>query len=87
MTAEKIQELADQAVRELRREGRIFAVDHIRKEKDLWKIAFSHGKTLRKVVIDVEMHNTEDAIYTEMWRQLVGQAEMIEKRPPAKRAG
>jgi len=87
MTREKIQELADQAVRELRREGRIFAVDHIRKEEGLWEIAFSHSKTLLKVFIDVETHNTEDAIYQEMWRQLVGQAEMIEKRPPSKRTG
>jgi hypothetical protein len=87
MTREKIQELADQAVRELRREGRIFAVDHIRKEEGLWEIAFSHGKTLLKIFIDVEMYNTEDAIYQEVWRQLVGQAEMIEKRPPSKRAG
>ena len=86
MTGKKIQELADQAAREMRREGRIFSVDHIRKEKGLWEIAFSHGKTLLKVFIDVETHNTEDAIYQEMWRQLVGQAEMIEKRPPTKRA-
>jgi hypothetical protein len=86
MTSAKIQELADQAVRELRREGRIFAVDHIRKEKGLWEIAFAHGKTLLKVFIDVETHTTEDAIYQEMWGQLVCQAEMIEKRPPS-RAG
>ncbi|HZT34356.1 MAG TPA: hypothetical protein VFA15_00440 [Nitrososphaera sp.] len=87
MTREKIQKLADQAVRELRREGRIFAVDHIRKEEGLWEIAFSQGKTLLKVFIDVKTYTTEDAIYQEMWGQLVGQAEMIEKRPPSKRAG
>jgi len=87
MTGEKIQELADQAARELRREGRIFAVDHIRKEKGLWEIAFSHGKTLLKVFIDIETHNTEDGIFQEMCRQLVDLAEMIEKRPPSKQAG
>ena len=87
MTGQKMQELADQAVRELRREGRIFAIDHIRKEKGLWEIAFSHRKTLLKVFIDVETHNTEDATYQEIWRQLVGLAEMIEKRPPSKRTG
>lgn len=87
MTAQKIQELADQAVRELRREGRIFAVDHIRKEMGLWEIAFSHGKTLLKVCIDVKTQNNEDAIYQELWRQLVDQAEMIEKRPPSKGEG
>ena len=87
MTREKIQELADQAVHELRREGTIFAVDHIRKEEGLWEIAFSQGKTLLKVFIDVKTYTTEDAIYQEMWGQLVGQAEMIEKRPPSKRAG
>ncbi len=87
MTTQKIHQLADQAVQELRREGRIFSVDHVGKKKDFWEIAFSHGKTLLKVFIDIEMHNTEDAIYQEMWRQLVGQAEMIEKRPPTKRAG
>ena len=87
MTGRKIEELAEQAVRELRREGRIFATDHVRKENGLWEIAFSHGKTLLKVFIDVETHNTEDAIYQEIWRQLVDQAEMIEKRPPSRRAG
>jgi hypothetical protein len=87
MTAQKMQELADQTVRELRREGRIFEVDHIRKEKGLWEVAFSHGKTLLRVFIDIETHNTEDAIYQEMRRQLVDQAEMIEKRPPSKRPG
>ena len=87
MTARKIEELAEQAVRELRREGRIFATEHVRKENGLWEIAFSHGKTLLKVFIDVETHNTEDAIYQEIWRQLVDQAEMIEKRPPSRRAG
>ena len=87
MTAQKMQELAEQAVRELRREGRILEVDHVGRERGLWEIAFSHGKTLLKVFIDVETHGTEDAIYQEMWRQLVGQAEMIEKRPPPKRVG
>ena len=87
MTGRKIEELAEQAVSELRREGRIFATDHVRKENGLWEIAFSHGKTLLKVFIDVETHNTEDAIYQEIWRQLVDQAEMIEKRPPSRRAG
>ena len=87
MTRQKIQELAEQAVRELRREGRVFGTDHVRKEDDLWEIAFSHGKTLVRVFIDVETHNTEDAIYQEVRRQLVDQAEMIEKRPPSKRAG
>jgi hypothetical protein len=80
-------QLAEQAVRELRRQGRIFATDHVRKEDGFWEIAFSHGKTLLKVFIDPATHNTEDGIYQEMWRQLVDQAEMIEKRPPSKRAG
>jgi hypothetical protein len=87
MTRRKIEKLAEQAVQELRREGRIFATDHVRKDNGLWEIAFSHGKTLLKVFIDLETHRTEDVIYQEIWRQLTDLAEMIEKRPPSKRAG
>jgi hypothetical protein len=87
MTRRKIEKLAEQAVQELRREGRIFATDHVRKDNGLWEIAFSHGKTLLKVFIDPKTHRTEDVIYQEIWRQLMDLAEMIEKRPPSKRAG
>jgi hypothetical protein len=87
MTEQKMKELADQAVRELRKEGRTFTVDRVGKEKGIWDIAFSHGKTLLKVFIDASLFKTEDVIYTEIWRQLLTQAEMIQKRPPSKRAG
>jgi Cdc6-like AAA superfamily ATPase len=85
MTKRKIEELAEEAVREMRREGRVFETDHVRKDDGLWEIAFAHGKTLLKISIDAKSYNTETAIYQEIWRQLVNLAEMIEKRPPSKR--
>ena len=85
MTGRRIEELADHVLRELRKEGRVFATDHVRKDDGLWAIAFSHGKTLLEVFIDVKTHTTEEAIKEEIRRQLVERAEMIEKHPPSKR--
>ena len=85
MTGRRIEELADEVLRELRREGRVFATDHVRKDDGLWAIAFSHGKTLLEVFIDVKRHITEEAIKEEIRRQLVEKAEMIQKSPPSKR--
>ena len=87
MTGRRLEELAEPVLRELRKEGRIFATDHIRKEGGQWAIAFSHGKTLLEVFINVKTHNTEELIKEEIRRQLVEQAEMIEKRPPSKLRG
>jgi 2-polyprenyl-3-methyl-5-hydroxy-6-metoxy-1,4-benzoquinol methylase len=87
MTGRRVEELAEQVLRELRKEGRIFATDHVRKEDGLWAIAFSHGKTLLEAFINLKTHNTEEVIKEEIRRQLVAQAEMLEKRPPSKLRG
>ena len=85
MTGRRIEELAEQVLHELRNEGRIFATDHVRKKAGVWAIAFSHGKSLLEIYIDVQTHTTEDAIKEEIRRQLVEPSETREKRPPAKR--
>jgi hypothetical protein len=87
MTGRRLEELTEPVLRELRKEGRIFATDHVRKDDGLWAIAFSHGKTLLEVFIDVKTHNTDEVIKEEIRRQLVAQAEMLEKRPPSKLRG
>ena len=86
MTSRKIEKLAEQVLRELRSEGRIFATDHVLKSAGVWAIAFSHGKSLVEVSIDVQTHNTEKAIKEEIRRQLVEASERHEKPSPAKRS-
>jgi hypothetical protein len=84
MTGREIEALADEVLRDLRKEGRIFETHHVQKKAGVCAIEFSHGKSLLKVSIDLQTHNTDETIRQEIRRQLVEQSAEI--LPPSKRA-
>ena len=71
MTNQKIDQLANEVLRETELPLRLFFLDHVQNKAHVWALSFSdRNSTFHQVQIDLLDHKTDDAVKAEIKRQL-----------------